>query len=184
MPPPRSTAAATGTPPAAWMASPEAGRRASTIPPRTTATRRVLLSKTMVTRESMGAMTLAPPSSMTGMSPAESVQPRVSESPRVVGARICDAHHIVVDMHTLGFTARAEVVIVADQALVAYAVNWTAAAIADNSRMKGTSLLLRLLAGRLLCRVYRRLLLTALSRWLFFTRWPGESFSLETTSAP
>lgn len=85
----------------------------------------------------------------------------------MVGPRIGDGEHVVVDMDSLAFTAGAQVIVMTHQALVADPVDGSVAAITLDTRVKGRFaplLLLLLSRGRVLA--FRTLLLSCGISWL------------------
>ena len=94
----------------------------------------------------VGATSMAPPHRTAMLAPA---RPSVREAPGAVGGRVCDVDHVVLDVQPLLLARGAEIVVVADEALEAVALDRPVAAIADDAGMKRAPLSRRLLTTRL-----------------------------------
>ena len=105
--------------------------------------------------------------------------PPTPVTPRVVGSRVLDGEHVVVDMQTFSLTAGAEIVVGTDETLVSSAVDVRATAIACHTRVQGTLLLLLWLL-RSLSWLLPFLSFTLFSRWLLCVpfSWLGLWLSL------
>jgi len=105
------------------------------------------------------------------------------EPPRVIGVGISDGDHVVLNVSPLALTGGAEIIVAADKALVACAIDGPTTSIADHTRVECTLLLLGLLllgvSTRLLLwlplplSLLHLLIITFQSGWLF-SRRPSE----------